>query len=68
MRYAVAIQKSESNYSAFVPDLPGCVAIGATIEEVEQQIKAAIVFYLEDLRQSGSSIPEARTLCKYVEV
>ena len=44
------------------------VAIGATIEEVEQQIKAAIVFYLEELRQSGSSIPEARTLCKYVEI
>lgn len=68
IRYAIAIQKSESNYSAYVPDLPGCVAIGATIEEVEQQIKAAIVVYLEELRQSGSSIPEARTLCKYVEV
>ena len=68
IRYAIAIQKSESNYSAYVPDLLGCVATGTTIEEVEQQIKAAIVFHLEELRQSGSSIPEARTLCKYVEV
>nr|WP_293348944.1 MULTISPECIES: type II toxin-antitoxin system HicB family antitoxin [unclassified Microcoleus] len=68
MRYAIAIEKSESNYSAYVPDLPGCVATGTTVEEVEQEIKAAIFVYLEELRQSGSSIPEARTLCKYVEV
>nr|WP_293157630.1 MULTISPECIES: type II toxin-antitoxin system HicB family antitoxin [unclassified Microcoleus] len=68
MRYAIAIQKSESNYSAYVPDLPGCVATGTTVEEVEQEIKAAIFVYLEELRQSGASIPEARTLCKYVEV
>ena len=68
IRYAIAIERAESNYSAYVPDLPGCVATGATIEEAEQQIKAAIVFYLEELRQSGASIPEARTLYKYVEV
>ena len=50
------------------PEFPGCLGTGRTIEEAEQQIKAAIVFHLEELRQSGSSIPEARTLCKYVEV
>ncbi|WP_333063328.1 type II toxin-antitoxin system HicB family antitoxin [Microcoleus sp. Pol7_B1] len=51
-----------------LPEFPQCLGTGTTIEEVEQQIKAAIVFHLEELRQSGSSIPEARTLCKYVEV
>ena len=50
------------------PEFPGCLGTERTIEEVEQQIKVAIVFYLEELRQSSSSIPEARNLGKYVEV
>ncbi len=67
MRYAIVIEKAANNYSAYVPDLPGCVATGATIQEVNQQIKEAIVFHLEGLREEGLSIPEPTTLCEYVE-
>ena len=67
MRYAIVIEKAVNNYSAYVPDLPGCVATGATIQEVNQQIKEAINFHLEGLREEGLSIPEPTTLCEYVE-
>jgi predicted RNase H-like HicB family nuclease/predicted RNA binding protein YcfA (HicA-like mRNA interferase family) len=67
MRYAIVIEKLESNYSAYVPDLPGCVATGATLEEMEQQIKEAIAFHLDGLREEGLPIPEPTTLCEYVE-
>lgn len=67
MRYGIAIEKLESNYSASVPDLPGCVATGATIEEIEQQIKEAVAFHLDGLREEGFPIPEPSTLCEYVE-
>ncbi|MGB3649830.1 MAG: type II toxin-antitoxin system HicB family antitoxin [Rivularia sp. (in: cyanobacteria)] len=63
MRYAIVIEKATNNYSAYVPDLPGCIATGATIQEVNQQIKEAIAFHLEGLREEGLSIPEAITLC-----
>ncbi|MBD2541215.1 type II toxin-antitoxin system HicB family antitoxin [Coleofasciculus sp. FACHB-SPT36] len=62
MRYAIVIEKLESNYSAYVPDLSGCVAIGVTLEEMEQQIKEASVFNLDGLRGEGLPIPEATTL------
>ncbi|BAZ36622.1 hypothetical protein NIES4101_25410 (plasmid) [Calothrix sp. NIES-4101] len=68
MRYAIIIEKAESNYSAYVPDLPGCIATGLTIPEVEQQIKEAIDFHLEGLREDGLTIPKPTTLCEYVEV
>jgi predicted RNase H-like HicB family nuclease len=68
MRYAIIIEKAESNYSAYVPDLPGCIATGLTIQEVEQQIKEAIDFHLEGLRENGLPIPKSTTLCEYVEV
>ncbi len=58
MKYAVVIEKSKSNFSAYVPDLPGCVATGHTISDVEVQIREAIEFHLEGLRQEGYSIPE----------
>lgn len=67
MRYAIVIEKAANNYSAYVPDLPGCVTTGATIQEVNQQIKEAITFHLEGLREEGLSIPEPTTLCEYVE-
>ncbi|HEY9634775.1 MAG TPA: type II toxin-antitoxin system HicB family antitoxin [Coleofasciculaceae cyanobacterium] len=67
MRYAIVIEKLESNYSAYVPDLPGCVATGASLEEMEQQIKEAIAFHLDGLRDEGLPIPEPTTLCEYVE-
>jgi predicted RNase H-like HicB family nuclease len=68
MRYAVVIEKVESNYSAYVPDLPGCVATGATVEEAESQIREAIEFHLEGLRQDGDPIPEPASPGKYVEI
>jgi predicted RNase H-like HicB family nuclease len=67
MRYAIVIEKAANNYSAYVPDLPGCVATGANIQEVNQQIKEAIAFHLDGLREEGLPIPEATTLCEYVE-
>ena len=68
MRYAVVIEQADGNYSAYVPDLPGCVAVGDTIEEIEQMIREAIEFHLEGMRLNGESIPEPTSLCQYVEV
>jgi predicted RNase H-like HicB family nuclease len=58
MRYAIVIERTEGNYSAYVPDLPGCVATGSSILDVEQQIREAIEFHLEGLREDGASIPQ----------
>jgi len=60
MRYAIVIEKVEANYSAYVPDLPGCIATGQTAEEVERQIQEAIEFHLEGLRQDGLLPPTRR--------
>ena len=57
MRYAIVIEKAEGNFSAYVPDLPGCVATGATVEEVESQIREAIEFHLDGMREDGKPIP-----------
>lgn len=53
MRYAIVIEKAENNYSAYVLDLPGCVATGATLEEVEDEIREAIEFHIEGMREDG---------------
>jgi predicted RNase H-like HicB family nuclease len=53
MRYAIVIEKAESNYSAYVPDLPGCVATGGTVAEVEREIREAIRFHIEGLEADG---------------
>lgn len=68
MRYAVVIEKAQNNYSAYVPDLPGCVATGATIEDVEGQIREAIEFHLDGLREDGAQIPQPSSRVEYVEV
>ncbi len=68
MRYAIVIEKAEGNYSAYVPDLPGCVATGSTVEEAESQIREAIEFHLDGLREDGSPIPEAASRVDYVDV
>jgi len=68
MRYAVVIEAAEGNYSAYVPDLPGCVAVGDTVEDIQQMIREAIEFHLEGMRLNGERIPEASSLCQYVEV
>jgi predicted RNase H-like HicB family nuclease len=68
MRYAVVIEKGQRNYSAYVPDLPGCVAAGDTIEEIQREIQEAIEFHLEGLRADGLPIPEPSSRVEYVEV
>jgi predicted RNase H-like HicB family nuclease len=68
MRYAVVIEQADSNYSAYVPDLPGCVATGASVPETEQAIREAIEFHLEGLREDGAPIPPATSRVDYVEV
>ena len=68
MRYAVVIEKARNNYSAYVPDLPGCVATGATIEETEQQIREAIDLHLAGLRADRLPIRQASCQVEYVEV
>jgi predicted RNase H-like HicB family nuclease len=68
MRYAVVIEKAANNYSAYVPDLPGCVATGATVAEAETQIREAIEFHLEGLREDGLPIPPPSSQVEYVDV
>ncbi len=68
MKYAVVIEKAPQNYSAYVPDLPGCVATGRTREEVTQHIQGAIAFHLEGMREEGISIPEPQASTVLVEV
>lgn len=67
MRYAIVIEKAEGNYSAYVPDLPGCVATGNTEEEAEEQIREAIEFHLQGMREDGLPIPEPTSRVNYVE-
>ena len=68
MRYAIVIEAAGNNYSAYVPDLPGCVATGSTLEETEKQIREAIEFHLEGLRADNLPIPQASSRVDYVEV
>ena len=67
MRYAVVIEKAGENYSAYVPDLPGCIATGATLKETEDEIRAAIRFHIEGLREDGLPVPEPLSRAEYVE-
>ena len=67
MKYAVVIEKAADNYAAYVPDLPGCVATGASVEEVEREIKAAIDFHIEGLREDGLAIPAATSVVEYID-
>lgn len=68
MRYAVIIEKGEESYGAYVPDLPGCVAVAETEEEVRQLIAEAIEFHLEGLREEGAAVPEPHSRVEYVEI
>ncbi len=68
MKYAIVIEEAESNFAAYVPDLPGCVATGQTIEETKEQIKEAIEFHLQGLREDGLPVPEPASRVEYVEV
>ena len=68
MRYAIVIEKADGSYSAYVPDLPGCISTGVTVEETEQAIREAIEFHLKGLRRDGEPIPAPSSRVDYVEV
>ena len=67
-RYAIVVEKAESNYSAYVPDLPGCVATGATVEETERRLRQAVEVHVQGLREDGLPVPEPSSIVDYVEV
>ena len=67
-KYAVVIEEGPNNYSAYVPDLPGCITTGATLEEIEANIREAIELHLEGIREDGEEIPEPTTVTREVEV
>ena len=68
MRYAIVIEKAGNNFSAYAPDLPGCVATGATMEETESEIREAIAFHIAGLREDGLSLPLPTSQVEYIEV
>ena len=67
MRYAIVIENADGNYSAYVPDLPGCVATGETPQEAEDNMREAIRFHLDGLIEDGLPIPPAQSTLAYVE-
>lgn len=68
MRYAIVIEKAQSNYAAYAPDLPGCIATGATVAETESLIREAIELHLEGLKADGLPIPLPSSQVEYVDV
>ena len=68
VKYGIVIEQGERNYSAYVPDLPGCIATGITVEEVKERIRQAIELHLKGMRDDGDAIPEPRIICDNVEV
>jgi len=68
MRYAIVIEKAKDNYSAYVPDLPGCIATGASLKEAESHIREAIEFHLDGMREDGTPFPPPSSHVEYVEV
>ena len=68
MRYAVVIEKAGENYSAYVPDLPGCISTGETVAQAEQNIREAIEFHIEGMREDGVPVPPPSSQVEYVEV
>ncbi len=67
MRYGIVIERAEGNYSAYVPDLPGCIAAGDSIDEVTRSIREAIALHIKGMREDGLQVPEPRTVVDYVE-
>ena len=68
MKYAVIIEKADTGFGAYVPDLPGCVALGQTRTEVERLIKEAVARHISDLREQGLPVPTPTSDCEYVEI
>jgi predicted RNase H-like HicB family nuclease len=67
-RYAIVVEKAKSNFAAYVPDLPGCVATGRTIRETEKRLQEAIEVHIEGLREDGLPVPKPSSVVDYVEV
>ena len=67
-KYAVVIEKADGNFSAYVPDLPGCVAVGDTIKECETSIQEAITAHIHVMRDEGMVVPEPSSLAREIEV
>jgi len=68
MKYLIIIEKSETGYSAYSPDLPGCVSTGSTLEETEINMRQAIEFHIDGLKGEGYEIPEPTSRSSYVEI
>lgn len=67
-RYAIVVEKAKSNYAAYVPDLPGCVATGPTVEATERLLREAIEVHVQGLREDGLPVPEPSSVVDYVEI
>lgn len=67
MRYAIVIEKTATGFSAFVPDLPGCIATGASQAEIEKEMRAAIRFHIDGLKEDGLPVPKPTSIAEYVE-
>lgn len=67
MKYAIVLEKAKGNYAAYVPDLPGCVSTGKTLEEAERNIRDAIRLHLEGMKEDGLAAPPPSAVCEYVE-
>ncbi len=68
MLYAIVVENAANNYSAYVPDLPGCIATGTTVEETEHEIREAIEFHIEGLIEDGLPVPQPTSIVQYIEV
>jgi predicted RNase H-like HicB family nuclease len=67
-KYLIVVEQTQTGYSAYSPDLPGCVSTGRTREDVEQNMREAIAFHLDGLREEGHAVPEPHTYSAYVEL
>lgn len=68
MKYLIVIEKTDTGFSAYSPDIPGCVSTGATLEEVERNMREAIEFHVEGLKIEGFAVPQPSTTSAYIEV
>jgi predicted RNase H-like HicB family nuclease len=68
MRYAIVVEKAGNNFSAYAPDLPGCIATGSTVKEAEKEIQTAIQFHIDGLREDGLPIPSPSSVVEYLDI
>jgi predicted RNase H-like HicB family nuclease len=68
VKYLVVIEETDTGFSAYSPDLDGCVATGATREEVERQMKEAVAFHLDGMREDGHDVPSPRSYSTYLDI